>query len=86
MNKEEKREFRIGDRIQFRYTPKGKLKLGQILGFKEASIIKNGKTRKEKYAQILILREKRKHPIKNFVIPYKELERAEFNPSERCCN
>jgi hypothetical protein len=78
------KEFKVHDKIQFRYTPNGKVKLGEILEIKWATVIEHGKTSKEKYARILILGEKRKYPIKNYIIPYNELVRAEYNPSDRC--
>jgi len=78
-----KQEFKVGDRIRFSYTPNGKIKFGEILEIKEASIINGTRSRKVKYARIKIL-EKRKYPITNYTIPYNELERAEYNPSERC--
>lgn len=79
-----KQEFRVGDKIQFRYTPNGKLKFGEILEIREATIIRQDDSIKEKYARIKILGEKRKHPITNYTIPYYQLERAKYNPSERC--
>lgn len=82
MTKQE--EFKLGDRIQFRYTPNGKLKLGEIAEIRWATVIENGKSHKEKYARIEILGEKRKYPIKNYTLPFDLLERAEYNPSERC--
>jgi len=79
-----KQEFRVGDKIQFRYTPNGKLKFGQILEIGYASIINGNESKREKMVRIQILGEKRKYPIKNHILRYKGLERAKFNPSERC--
>ena len=77
-------EFKVGDKIQFRYTPFGKLKLGEILEIKYGAIINKNRDIQDKYARIKILGERRKHPITNYIIPYNELERAKYNPSERC--
>lgn len=79
-----KEVFKVGDRIQFRYTPNGKLKFGQILEIGYASIINGNECKREKIVRIQILGEKRKYPIKNYTLRYKGLERAKFNPSERC--
>jgi hypothetical protein len=79
-----KQEFRVGDKIQFRFTPNGKLKLGEILEIKYNLIISGNYSKKDKVARIKILGEKRKYPIKNYFLPYKDLIRAEYNPSERC--
>lgn len=79
-----KQKFSIGDKIQFRYTPNGKLKLGEILEIRWATVLEHGKSHREKYARILILGEKRKYPINNYTLPFDLLEKAEYNPSERC--
>lgn len=79
-----KQEFKVGDKIQFRYTPNGKLKIGEILELKYATIINERGSHDQKIARIKILGEKRKYPIVNYLIAFKELVRAEYNPSERC--
>jgi hypothetical protein len=83
-NPSRRESFKVGDKVQFRYTPHGKLKFGQILEIGYASIIDGKESKREKIVRIQILGEKRKYPIKNYTLRYKGLERAKFNPSERC--